>query len=158
MSKFYLALVFVHILSALWLATGAFGGAVARAAGKRAPDLAGKVVALRIGGRLAAIFGLPGAFAAGVTGLWLVWINRTYLQMGWVHVSIALWAVLIGTNVLYNFPRLRRTLAAAEASLAAGAPTDELRRLTAAKAPGIIADLNAVGILIFVLLMVFKPF
>ena len=37
-------------------------------------------------------------------------------------------------------------------------PTPELQRLMAAKWPGILADLNALGIVILVVLMVLKPF
>jgi hypothetical protein len=80
------------------------------------------------------------------------------MKPGWVHASIGLWLVLLGLNLFYNFPRLAKTLAAAEASLAAGAPSDELERLTASKAPAMIADLTALGVVIFVVLMVMKPF
>ncbi|HEX9799902.1 MAG TPA: DUF2269 family protein [Thermoanaerobaculia bacterium] len=154
------ALLLVHVLSALWLSAAAFGGTVVRAAGKRAPDLAGKVGALRIAHRLASVFGLPGSILAGLTGLLLLFYGPVPwgLKPGWVHASIGLWFVLLGLNLFYNFPRLARTLAAAEASLAAGAPSDELERLTASKAPGIIADLTALGVVIFVVLMVMKPF
>jgi len=154
------ALLLVHVLSALWLSAAAFGGTVVRAAGKRAPDLAGKVGALRIAHRLASVFGLPGSILAGLTGLLLLFYGPVPwgLKPGWVHASIGLWFVLLGLNLFYNFPRLARTLAAAEASLAAGAPSDELERLTASKAPAMIADLTALGVVIFVVLMVMKPF
>jgi hypothetical protein len=75
-----------------------------------------------------------------------------------VHASIGLWLLLLSINLFYSYPRLTRTLAAAEASLAAGAPTPELEQLTASKLPNILADLNALGVVIFVLLMVLKPF
>lgn len=156
------ALLFLHILAALWLAASAFGGAVVRAAGKRAPDLAGKVGALRIAHRLVTLMGLPGSVLAGLTGILLLFYGPVHWwgvgQQGWVHASIGLWFVLLAVNLFYSFPLLAKTVAAAEASLAAGAPTDELKRLTAAKLPGIIADINALGVVIFVLLMVFKPF
>jgi len=154
------ALLFVHVLSALWVATAAFGGAVVRAAGKRAPDLAGKVGALRIAWRLASVFGLPGSIVAGLTGIALLFWGpiRFGFQPGWVHASVGLWLLLLGANVFYNFPRLGKTLAAAEASLAAGAPSDELKRLTSSKVPAMVADLTAVGVVIFVVLMVMKPF
>jgi uncharacterized membrane protein len=151
-------LVFVHVLAALWLAASAFGGAVVRAAGRRAPDLAGRVTALRIGWRLVTIFGLPGSILAGATGLWLVFRMPALLKMGWIHVSITLWVLILALNLFYSFPHLRRMLAAGEASLAAGAPTTELQRLAASKAPSLLADLNAVAVLIFVFLMSLKPF
>lgn len=151
-------LIFVHILSALWLAAGVFGGAVVRAAGRREPELAARVAALRIGWRLAAVFGIPGSLLAGGTGLWLLILMPSLFRAGWIHVSITLWVLLLGLNLLYVFPHLRRTLAAGEASLAAGGPTDELKRLAASAAPRLLADLNAVAILIFVFLMSLKPF
>jgi uncharacterized membrane protein len=154
------ALLLVHVLSALWLSAAAFGGTVVRAAGKRAPDLAGKVGALRIAHRLASLFGLPGSILAGVTGILLLFYGPVPWGMkpGWVHASIGLWLVLLGLNLFYGYPRLTKTLAAAEASLAAGSPNDELKRLTASKVPAMIADLSALGVVIFVLLMVLKPF
>lgn len=150
--------VLIHVLSALWIAVSAFGGAVVRATAKRTPDLPGKVTALRIGWRLVSFFGLPGSLVAGATGLYLVMMAPAMMKMGWVHVSITLWALLLGINLFYSMPRFKRMLAAAEASLAAGAPTEELKRMAAAKAPGMIADLNAFAVIVFVVLMVLKPF
>ena len=60
-------------------------------------------------------------------------------------------------GILYLRPALKKTLAAAEASAAAGAPTAELGRLAAAKGPRIAAELNALGIVVLTLLMIFKP-
>jgi hypothetical protein len=154
----YQLLVFVHVLSALWLSASAFGGAVVRAAGKRADDLSTKTACLRIGWRLASVFGVPGSLVAGATGLTLVFVNRSWLEAGWVHAAIALWAALIASTLFYNVPRLRKTLAAAEASLAAGEPTEELKRLSASKMPARIADLTALGVVVFVVLMVLRPF
>ena len=47
---------------------------------------------------------------------------------------------------------------ASRAVFAAGGPSDELRHLTAAKLPGILADLSALGIVVLVILMVVRPF
>jgi uncharacterized membrane protein len=99
------------------------------------------------------LFGLPGSLVAGATGLFLVMQAPALMKMGWVHVSITLWALILGTNLFYSLPRLKKMKAAAEASLAAGAER-EMKRLAAAKAPGMIADLNALAVLIFVVLMV----
>lgn len=148
----------LHVLSALWLAAAAFGGAVVRAAGRRAPDLAGKVTALRIGWRFASIFGLPGSIVAGLTGLYLLDLRGWGFKPGWVHVSVTLWIVILALNLTYSFPRLKRTVAAAEASLAAGAPSEEFKRLASAKGPRMLADLTAVAVVVFIVLMVLKPF
>jgi uncharacterized membrane protein len=154
----YKLVVLIHVLAALAIAASAFGGAVVRAVGKRAPDLAGKVTSLRIALRLVRFFGLPGSAVAGLTGLWMVYVRPELHRAGWAHASIALWVALFSTALLYSLPRLRQTLAAAEASLAAGAPSDELKRLASARAPGIVADLTALGVVVFVVLMVLQPF
>lgn len=151
-------LLTLHILSAFWLTASAFGGTVVRAAGKRAPDLAGKVAALRIGERMATVFGLPGGLLVGVTGIWIVVRAPEWLKFGWVHASLTLWAVVFGTNAFYLGPRLRKLLAAGEASLAAGAPSEEFQRLASSKLAARLADVNALAIVIFVVLMVLKPF
>ncbi|HSM13595.1 MAG TPA: DUF2269 family protein [Thermoanaerobaculia bacterium] len=148
----------VHVLSALWLATGSFAGAVVRAQAKREPGLPGRVAALRVGWRLVSIFGIPGGVFSGLTGLWLLGPLGYGFKPGWVHVSVTLWLLLLGLNLIYLAPRLKKTLAAAEASLTAGEPNDELRRLTAPKHPAILADLSALGIVILVVLMVTRPF
>ena len=151
-------ILMVHVLSAFWLAVAAFGGTVVRAAGRRAPDLAGRVAALRIGERMATVFGVPGGVFAGATGIWIVVRSPEWLKFGWVHVSLTLWGVIFGMNAFYLGPRLRKLLAAGETSLAAGAPTEEFQRLAASKLAARLADVNALAIVIFVVLMVLKPF
>ena len=150
-------LLLLHVLSAFWLAASAFGGTVVRAAGRRAPDLASRVAALRIGQRMATVFGIPGGVLAGATGIWIVVRSPDWLKFGWVHVSLTLWAVIFGMNAFYLGPRLGKLLAAGEASLAAGAPTAEFQRLAASKLAARLADVNALAIVIFVALMVLKP-
>jgi uncharacterized membrane protein len=158
MTALYKTLLLLHVLSALWMAASAFAGTVVRAQARRAADLAGRATAMRIGGRLVADFGLPGAIVAGLSGIGLILMNRPFLQMGFVHVSLTLWTILVSVNLFYSFPRLRRTLAEMERSAAAGAPTEELKRLTSAKLPAILADVNALAVVLFVVLMVLKPF
>lgn len=151
-------LLALHVVSAFWLGAGSFAGAVARAQGKRATDLAGKTFALRIGWRLASVFAIPGAIVSGLTGLVIATPLGYGFRAGWIHASLTLWGILILLNLFYLAPRLKRTLTAAEASLAAGAPTPELQRLTSAKHPAILADISALGVVLLILLMVLKPF
>jgi hypothetical protein len=151
-------LLFLHVLAALWLAGGAFAGAVVRAANRRATDLPSRVHGLRIGWRLTTVFTLPGGLIAALLGFAILHPLGYGFRPGWVHASIGLWAVMYAIGAFYLAPWLKRTLAAAEASLAAGGPTDELKRLTALKAPRILADFNALGIVLLTLLMVMKPF
>jgi uncharacterized membrane protein len=147
---------FLHVLAALWLAAGSFAGAVVRAQTRRAPDLAARVFGLRLAWRLATVYTVPGAVVAGLLGFYLVTARGWTFRLLWVEISAVLYLVMIAVTLLYLVPWLRRTVAAAEASLAAGAPTAELQRLASAKLPGILADVNALGIVVLTLLMVFK--
>jgi len=148
---------FLHIVAALWLAAGVFAGAVVRAQTKRAQDLAGKVYGLRLAWRLTSIYTLPGALVAGLLGFYLVTGKGFGFAARWVQISAVLYLLMLAVTLFYLTPRLRRTLAAGEASLAKGAPTPELQSLAAAKLPGILADVNALGIVVLTFLMVFKP-
>ncbi len=158
MASLTLWINFLHVLAALWLAAGAFAGAVVRAQTRRAPELAARVQGLRIGWRLVTVCAIPGSVVAGLLGVVLVFRLGYGFKPGWVHASVGLWLLLLGVGLFYSAPRLKRMLAAGEASLAAGAPTDELKRLAADKLPGIVADLQALGLVLLVLLMAFKPF
>lgn len=158
MSTFTEWIRLVHILSAIWLATGAFAGAVVRAQAKRAGDLAGRVTLLRLGRRLLTVFSLPGSLLAGLTGLSLLDPMAIGFRHGWVHASLAIWLLILGVTYLYLAPRQKRLLAAAESSLAAGAPSAELTRLSAAALPGILADSTALGVVVLASLMALKPF
>jgi len=149
---------FLHILAALWLAAGAFAGAVVRAQTRRATEFPARVQGLRIAWRLVTVCAIPGSIVAGLLGLVLVFQLGYGFKPGWVHASVGLWLVLLAVGLFYSAPWLKKTLAAAEASLAAGAPSAELQRLTAMKAPRIVADLQALGIVLLTLLMMFKPF
>jgi uncharacterized membrane protein len=151
-------LLALHVLSALWLAAGSFAGAIVRAQARRTAELAGKVTALRIGWRLMTICGIPGSIVAGLSGLALLGPLAYGFKPGWVHASVGIWLAMLALVLFYLAPRLKKTLAAAEASLAAGAPTDEMKRLAAAAAPRILGDVTALSIVLLVLLMVLKPF
>ncbi len=157
-SNLTLAMLVLHVLAALWLAAGAFAGAAVRAYGRRASTLAERVTCLRLGQRLVNVFALPGGIVVGILGIGLLHPFGYGFAPGWVRLSLALWVVMLANGVFYLRPSLRRLLAAAEASLAAGAPTPELKALAGAKGPAIAADLNALGIVLLTLLMVTRPF
>jgi uncharacterized membrane protein len=150
--------LFLHILASFWLAAGAFGRAVVRAQAKRTTDLRERVATLRVGARLAQVFIVPGALLAGVLGFWLVSARGWGFQPGWVHASIGLYALMLLNGFGFVLPRMRALLRAGEASVAAGAPTSEFTRLGASKLPGILADVNLLGIVLLTLLMTLKPF
>lgn len=151
-------MLFLHLLAALWLAGAAFGGTIVRAQMRRATDLRAKVEGLRTMRRLTAVMGLPGGVLAGLVGLELVRRLEVPWSTGWVVASIVLWAASLVVTVFYLGPRLGRTLAAGEASLAAGAATAEFQALAASRLPSVAADFNALVIVLLTFLMVFKPF
>lgn len=155
-------LFLLHILAAIWLAAGAFAGAVVRAQTRRAPSFAEKAFGLRLAWRLAAVFTVPGGIVAGILGIGLVPARGFRFDQGWVSASLAIWLVLIVNGVFILAPRawrLSRAAAAAQGPThVRNEPTAELQRLMAAKWPGILADVNALGIVILVVLMVLKPF
>jgi len=159
MKESYPWLVALHVLCAMWIAVAAFGGTVLRAAVKRAPDFAARIAVLRAGMRIGVVFGLVGGIAVGLSGLTLAMLNVAYMKAGWVHASIGLWAFMMVLNNAFLAPRMRRLLAAGEASLAAGgAPNEEFKRLAAKPVPPWLAELPALAIVAFVVLMVLKPF
>lgn len=151
-------MLFMHVLAALWLAGGVFAGTVVRAQGRKAATLGERALALRIGWRLANVYSLPGAIVAGILGFGLLHPLGLGFHPRWVQASIALWLLMLLNGLFYLRPNLRRMLAAAESSAAAGAPSVELTRLAAARGPRIAADLNALAIVLLTLLMVLKPF
>ena len=150
--------LFLHIVASFWLVAGAFGTTVVRAQAKRATELRERVPILRVGARMAAIFTIPGAIIAGLLGFWLVTARGWGFSPGWVRASIVIYLLMLATGLGYVGPKMRAMLRVAEASLAAGAPTAEYQQLAANKLPGILADVNALGILILTLLMTLKPF
>jgi uncharacterized membrane protein len=149
-----------HVLMALWVAVSAFGGTVIRASLQRAPDFAAKVAVMRVGVRIGMVFGFLGGTLVGLSGFLLLMLNPGVFQLahGWIDASIALWVVLYSLNLLVTGPRMKKLLAAGEASLAEGGPNEEFKRLMAKPIPRVVADLPPVAVVIFVLLMVLKPF
>ena len=150
--------LFLHILAAYWLAAGLFANTVVRAQAKRSSELRDKVAVLRVGARIAQIFITPGSIIAGLLGFWLVTARGWGFQLGWVQASSALYLVMLAVGLGFVGPRMRAMVRAGEASLAAGAPTDEFKRLAAAKLPAILADVLALGVVVLTLLMTLKPF
>jgi uncharacterized membrane protein len=155
-------LFLLHVLAAIWLAAGSFAGAVVRAQTRRAPTFAEKAFGLRLAWRLAAVFIVPGSIVAGVVGIALVPARGFHFAQIWVNVSMLLWFLMLVIGVFVLAPRAWRLSRAVQAAQGPShirmEPTAELQRLMAAKWPGILADINALGIVILVALMVLKPF
>lgn len=150
-------MLFLHVLAALWLAAGVFSGSIVRAQGKKATTLGERVLALRIAWRLANVYSLPGGIVVGILGIGLLHPRGWTFGALWVQISMSLWLAMLFNGIVYLRPALKKLLAAAEASAAAGAPSAELARLAAAKGPRIAAEINALAVVVITLLMIFKP-
>jgi uncharacterized membrane protein len=155
-------LLLAHIVAALWLAAGSFAGAVVRAQVRRAGSFQEKAFGLRLAWRLNQVFTIPGGIIAGLLGVALVNPRGWTFGEGWVHASLAIWVLMLITSLVILAPRSWRVSRAVEAALGAthtrNEPTPELQVLMRAKWPGILADVNALGIVVLTLLMVLKPF
>ncbi len=148
----------IHILSALWLAAGAFASTVVRAQIKRAAELRERSSVMRVGQRLSTVFGIPGAIAAGLSGFYLVTARGFKFSTPWVTASVIVYAIAMVNYFIIILPRLRAMGRAMDASLAAGKPSAELQRLAGSmKLIGILGDVNLLLIVVLVALMVLKP-
>lgn len=150
-------ILFFHVLAALWLTAGVFGSTVIRAQTKKARDFKAKAFGIRLLARSMKVFTVPGSIVAGLLGFYLVAARGYRFDELWVTLSSAIWLVMILVTLFYVAPKVFQLAAAVEAAVAAGAPNPELDRMMANKLPGILADANALGIVILVLLMSVKP-
>lgn len=150
-------MLFLHVLAALWLAAGVFSGSIVRAQGRKAATPGERVLALRIAWRLANVYSLPGGIVVGILGIGLLHPRGWTFGALWVQISMTLWLAMLFNGIVYLRPALKKLLAAAEASAAAGTPSAELARLAAAKGPRIAAEINALAVVVITLLMIFKP-
>ena len=150
-------MLFLHVLAALWLAAGVFSGSVVRAQGRKAATPGERVLALRIAWRLANVYSLPGGIVAGLLGIGLLHPRGWTFGALWVQISMTLWLAMLLNGILYLQPTLKKMIAAASASAAAGVSRQEVARVDRAKGPRIAAELNALGIVVITLLMIFKP-
>lgn len=148
----------IHLLAALWLAGGAFAGAVVRAQMRKAADLRERAVGMRIGLRLLYVLALPGTVLAGLVGLYLVTARGFTFTTPWVRWSIVVYLLMLFNLLALILPRVRKVGRAVAESAAQRKPTADLERLAgAAKLAGILSDVNLLGLVILTLLMTLKP-
>lgn len=150
-------ILFLHVLAALWLTAGVFGSTVIRAQTKKVRDFRAKAFGIRLLARSVKVFSVPGSVVAGVLGLYLVAARGYRFDSLLVILSSAIWFAMLSITLFYIAPKVLQLAAAVEAAVAAGESNPELDRLMANKLPGILGDVNALGIVILVLLMTVKP-
>jgi len=151
-------LLYLHILAAFWLVGGAFGSTVARAQARRAASVAERAAAFRIARRMTNVFTIPGWILVALLGVGAMHPRGWSFSFGWIQVSLVLWAVFLGLSLFVVRPWLGRVVAACEASVASGKPTAELEKALSATALRILAEFDALGVVVITLMMVFKPF
>jgi uncharacterized membrane protein len=139
----------LHLLLALWLATGVFSSAVVQSQIKRTADAAERSFGFRLLWRLMTIFILPGVLLAGALGFYLVNGFQFGYGVGWIQASAALYFVLLAAIVLVQVPHFSRALGTKDAA--------ELERLARAPLPLMLTHVNALLILVMTILMAMKP-
>jgi hypothetical protein len=148
--KSFLAWMWVlHMLLALWLATGVFASTVVLAVVKRTRDLAERAFGFRLVWRLMVVFIVPGVLVAGALGFYLVSGFQYGFGKGWVQASVVLFVVLLAGIFLVQVPHFRKA--------ARGGGEAELDRLARAALPNMLMHVNALVILIMIVLMAMKP-
>lgn len=156
MSPFYPWILFAHIAAAFWLAAGVFGSSVVRAQGRRSKELVERAFAARLLWRLHVVYTLPGLFVSGFLGFYLVSAGGFRFGETWVMAAAFLYLLMFLSTLFAVTPGLSRQRAAAARALAPDAPADAGAAL-AAKAPGILSDVNALFVLLLICLMAVKP-
>lgn len=132
----------LHILFAVWAATGIFASTVAFALVKRTSDAAGRQLGLRFAWKLTTTYTVPGVVLAGLLGFYQVTASRIGFGPGWVRASAVVYLALLAIVLLVQVPALRRAQA--------GAPLSP--------AVAMLTHVDALLILILIFLMSFKPF
>lgn len=138
----------LHLLLALWLATGVFASAVVLAQLKRTGDLAERAFGFRLVWRLMTVFIVPGVLVTGALGFYLVSGFQYGFGKGWVQASVGLYVLLLASIFLVQVPHFRKALSA---------PAGELERLARAPLPAMLTHVNALVILVMIILMAMKP-
>jgi len=148
--KSFLAWMWVlHLLLALWLATGVFSSAVVLAQVKRTADAAERAFGLRLVWRLMTVFIVPGVLVAGGLGFYLVSGFQYGFGKGWIQASAALYVLLLASILLVQVPHFHKALSAQEGP--------ELERFARAPLPAMLNHVNALIILVMIILMAMKP-
>lgn len=147
--KSFLAWMWVlHLLLALWLATGVFSSAVVLAQVKRTTDPAERAFGFRLAWRLMTVFIVPGVLVTGALGFYLVSGFQYGFGKGWVQASVGLYVLLLASIFLVQVPHFRKAL---------HVKGPELEQLARASLPTILNHVNALIILVMTILMAMKP-
>lgn len=146
----------LHLLWALWLSAGVFSSAVVLAQVKRAQSTGERYFGMRAVWRLMTVFTLPGVLITGALGFYVVHLFRYSFGLGWIQISVVLYALLLAAILFYQMPHYRNAVRAGEAAMGGGSSA-EFDRLARAKGPAMLTHFMALAIVVMIILMAMKP-
>lgn len=149
MGSLYVWLKFLHLagLGVFLFGHGIAGGASLALRARPTGDVSRALLQLSMWSYRIAY---PGLALLILTGVWMGFAGRWWGR-GWIWVSIAILVILFGLMTYLSLPYHRSRDAAKEADSVLADRLDKTRPLLA-------TWIGAVGILVLLLLMVFKPF
>lgn len=153
------ALAFVHLLSAFWYVMGLAAVQVSLARDRRSGDAAGRADALEAASHYQGLLLVPGAIAAGATGVFL-WAQMGYnlVTTGWLLAQEGLYILTILVCLPLIGMGLRQARLAALESRKTGRMTPKQEQALADNAPLVFSGIATLLVPLMAFLAVFKPF
>lgn len=154
---FVLAILFLHVTAALWLAVGALGCLVVRGRLRAQLDGSAQHFAVDLLHRLHRLYTLPGVLVAGLLGFSLVTSTGYQFVQLWIAGAAFLWVVLFHVTLFGINPRLAALARAKQRDLANPEDPPRLPSLLAKPGWRRLLDLQALLLLAIIALMTIKP-
>ena len=153
------ALTFVHRLSAFWYVMGLAAVQVSFLRGWPDGEAGPRAEALEEASHYQGLLLVPGAIAAGTTGVFL-WAQMGYnlVSTGWLLAQEGLYILTILVCLPVIGMGLRRARLAALQSQKAGRTTPELEQALSDNAPLVFSGIATLLVPLMAFLAVFKPF
>lgn len=153
------ALAFVHLLSAFWYVMGLAAVQVSLLRGWGDGDIGRRADALEEASHYQGLLLVPGAIAAGATGVFL-WAQMGYnlISTGWLLAQEGLYILTILVCLPLIGMGLRRARLAALESRKTGRTTPELEQALGDNAPLVFSGIATLLVPLMAFLAVFKPF
>jgi hypothetical protein len=155
----------LHIVVAMWFISGLLGRWLTYGQARRAGEIQSASALLQLSDRFDRLMVIPGSQAVLALGLITAWLQGQPIfgalqgaSANWLLASLALFVGFTPVVFLVLAPRRRRRLRVAEAALAQGALTGELRAALDDRVvlAGRAAELLVMAIILA--LMILKPF
>lgn len=153
------ALTFVHLLSAFWYVMGLAAVQVSLARGWREGEAGSRADAFGEASHYQGLLLVPGAIAAGATGVFL-WAQMGYnlISTGWLLALEGLYILTILVCLPLIGLGLRRARLAALESRKTGRTTPDQEQALSDRAPIVFSGIATLLVPLMAFLAVFKPF